>query len=170
MRGESKRRNGRVLTPSKVKPSIHHTMDFRGAALGSMSLSLSFWKFLGMLSHLLVLTRKDPFQKQNLGPDLWKLCPSLSVRNAITSPGLPGMWKLSILFPSSRPVILEYLGSDGNRVPHFLWGCRILSAHCSVRCFIQCGIWHLPQFPCCLTRCQGGRIGSHAYCLPITQM
>ncbi len=120
-----------------------------------------------MLSHLLYIP-KDPFQKQNLGPDLWKLCPSLSVRNAISSPGLPGMWKLPIVFPSSRPAILEYLGSDGNRVPHFLWGCRILSAHSSVRDIIQCGVWHLPQFPCCLTCCQGVRVGSHASCLPIT--
>jgi hypothetical protein len=170
MRGESKRRNGRVLTPSKVKPSIHHTMGFRGAALGCMSLSLSFWKLLSMLSHLLVHTRKDPFQKQNLGPDLWKLCLSLSVRNAITSPGLPRTWKLPILFPVSHPAILEYLGSDENRVRHFVWGCRIRSAHCSASGFIQCGIWHLPKFPCCLTRSQGGRVGSHAYCLPIPRM
>jgi hypothetical protein len=78
------------------------------------------------------------------------------------------MWKLPILFPGSHPAFLEYLGSDGNRVPHFLWGCRILGAHCSVRGFIQRGVWHLPQFPCCLTCCRGVRVGSHAYCLPIT--
>jgi hypothetical protein len=80
------------------------------------------------------------------------------------------MWKLPILFPVSHPAILEYLSSDENRVPHFRSGCRIRSARCSASGFIQCGIWHLPQFPCWLTRCQGGRIGSHAYCLPITQM
>ncbi len=37
-----------------------------------------------------------------------------------------------------------------------------------MRGYIQCGVWHLPQFPCCLTCCQGVRVGSHAYCLPIT--
>jgi hypothetical protein len=72
------------------------------------------------------------------------------------------MWKLPILFPGSHPAFLQYLGNDGNRVPHFL------GAHCSVRGFIQCGVWHLPQFPCGLTCCQGVRIGSHVYCLPIT--
>jgi hypothetical protein len=80
------------------------------------------------------------------------------------------MWKVPILFPVTHPALLEYLGSDENRVPHFLSGCRILSAHCLVRGFTQCDIWHLPQFPCCLTRCQGGRFGSRAYCLPITRM
>jgi hypothetical protein len=80
------------------------------------------------------------------------------------------MWKLPILFPVSHPAILEYLGSHENRVPHFLSGCRIRLAKCSGSGFIQCGIWYLPTFPCCLTRCQGGRVGSHAYCLPISRI
>jgi hypothetical protein len=46
-------------------------------------------------------------------------------------------------------------------------GSRILNAHSSIRDSIQCGIWYLPQFPCCLTCCQGVRVGSHAFCLPI---
>jgi CBS domain containing-hemolysin-like protein len=54
------------------------------------------------------------------------------------------MWKLPILFPVSHPAILEYLGSDENRVPHFLEAAEsaVLTVQRVVLFSVVFGIFH----------------------------